>query len=120
MSETGSKDGIPAGIYLAFGVIAAVAAVLDVRMLRRGGVSGAQRLTRHLWRMSVALFIAVTSFFLGQPQVFPVGIRNTGLLAVPSLLVILALGYWLFRVKGVSRPFWLRDGSNGAGVAASR
>ena len=120
MSETGSRDGIPAGIYLAFAVVASLAAVLDVRMLRRGGVSGARRLTRHLWRMSVALFIAVTSFFLGQPQVFPVDIRNTGLLALPSLLVILALGYWLFRVNGFSRLFPLGDGSKEAGVPAGR
>jgi hypothetical protein len=45
----------------------------------------------------------VTSFFLGQPQVFPVGVRNTGLLVVPSLVVIAALGFWLFRVNAFHR-----------------
>jgi len=102
-SPTGTKDGSAAGLYFAFVGIASLAGVLDLRMIRRGGVAGAQRLTRHLWRMCTALFIAVGSFFLGQPQVFPVAIRNTGILAVPTLLVILSLGYWLYRVNAFSR-----------------
>ena len=102
-SATGTKDGSAAGLYFAFVAVASLAAVLDLRMIWRGGVSGAQRLTRHLWRMCTALFIAVGSFFLGQPQVFPVGIRNSGILAVPTLLVILSLGYWLFRVNAFHR-----------------
>jgi len=102
-SPTGTKDGSAAGLYFAFLAVASLAAVLDLRMIWVGGVAGAQRLTRHLWRMCTALFIAVGSFFLGQPQVFPVAIRNSGILAVPSLLVILSLGYWLFRVNALSR-----------------
>lgn len=102
-SETGSKDGAAAGIYFAFAGVASLAAVLDVRMIVRGGVSGAQRRTRHLWRMCAALFIAVTSFFLGQSEVFPVGLRNSGMLVVPSLLVLLALGFWLYRVNASRR-----------------
>ena len=102
-SPTGSRDGSPAAVYVTFSAVAWLAAALDVRMIRRGGVAGAQRLTRHLWRMCTALFVAVTSFFLGQPQVFPVAVRNTGLLVVPSLLVIAALGFWLFRVNAFHR-----------------
>ena len=102
-SQTGSRDGAAAGVYFAFSAVAVLAALLDVRMIRRGGVAGAQRLTRHLWRMCTALFVAVTSFFLGQPQVFPVSVRNTGVLVVPSLLVIAALGFWLFRVNAFHR-----------------
>jgi hypothetical protein len=99
-SPSGTKDGSPAGVYFTFAVVALLAAGLDLRMIVRGGVTGAARLTRHLWRMCAALFIAVGSFFLGQSQVFPVAIRNSGALAVPTLLVIVALGYWLVRVNG--------------------
>jgi hypothetical protein len=49
-----------------------LAAVGDVRMLARGGITGARRIGRHAWRMSFGLFIATGSFFLGQQQVFPV------------------------------------------------
>ena len=38
-----------------------------VRMIRAGGIQGAPRLTRHLWRMCVALFAASSSFYV---QVF--------------------------------------------------
>ena len=39
-------------------------------------ISGAQRITRHLWQMCVALFIAAASFFLGQAKVFPASVRG--------------------------------------------
>ena len=97
-SETGSKGGAPAAVYFVFGTVALLASLLDLRMIVRGGVFGAGRIARHLWRMCAGLFIAVTSLFLGQPQVFPVGLRNSGLLAVPSLLVVIVLIFWLVRV----------------------
>ncbi len=50
-SQTGSKDGYPAGAYFIFGSVALLFAAGDVRMLVRGGISGAQRIARHLWRM---------------------------------------------------------------------
>jgi uncharacterized membrane protein len=107
-SQTGTKDGAPAAIYFSFTVVAALAAILDLRMILRGGVSGAQRLTRHLWRMCAALFIGVTSLFLGQLQLFPVGLRNTGLLVVPSLLVLVSLGFWLVRVNAFRKSVGAR------------
>jgi len=54
-------------------------------MLVRGGVSGRQRVVRHLWRMCFGLFIATGSFFIGQPQVFPAFIRRTNLLFIPGI-----------------------------------
>lgn len=98
-SASGRKDGIPATIYLVFGAVALLAAGLDLRMIARGGVSGPSRLARHLWRMCVALFIAVMSFFQGQPQVFPEAIRESGALGVPGLLVVLLMIFWLVRVR---------------------
>ena len=56
-SQTGLKDGIPAGMYFFLGSVALLSAAGDVRMLLHGGVFGAQRIARHLWRMCYALFI---------------------------------------------------------------
>ena len=81
-----------------FGAVALLAAGLDLRMIRRGGVFGAGRIARHLWRMCTALYIAVMSFFLGQSQVFPYAVRRTGLLVVPGILVAVLLIFWLIRV----------------------
>ena len=62
-SQTGSKDGYPAAVYFFFGSVALFSAALDVRMIVRGGVFGAHRIARHLWRMCFALLIGATSQF---------------------------------------------------------
>ena len=54
-SAAGLKAGDSVPLYV-FGSVALLSAAGDTRMLIRGGVSGAKRLVRHLWRMCVALF----------------------------------------------------------------
>jgi Predicted membrane protein len=61
----GLKSGDSAA-YFIFGLLTLACAAGDARMLVRGGVSGARRLVRHVWRMGFALFIATASFFLGR------------------------------------------------------
>ena len=109
-SQTGSKGGYPAAAYFIFGSVALLFAAGDVRMLVRGGFSGAQRIARHLRRMCFGLFIATGSFFLGQPQVFPAALRKTNVLFIPAFLPLMLMIFWLFRVhftnvyKGKSMP----------------
>ncbi len=91
-------DGVYVEAFYVYTVLAAVAIFLDIKVLVKGGVYGKQRIARHLWRMILALFIAVGSLFLGQPQVFPEFIRSSGLLAAPVFLVVLALFFWMIRV----------------------
>jgi uncharacterized membrane protein len=98
-TATGTINGVPAGMMLFFGVVALVAALGDVRMMRAGGLQGAQRIARHLWRMCFSLFIASGSFFLGQAKVIPKPIRILPLLAIPALLPLVLLLYWLVRVR---------------------
>lgn len=98
-SETGGRDGIPATVYFVFSAIPFLATVGDIRMIEAGGISGARRIARHLWRMCTALFIAVGSFFLGQPQVFPEALQSAGLRAIPVLAVIAAMIVWMIRVR---------------------
>jgi tetratricopeptide (TPR) repeat protein len=88
-----------AGIFVAFGAVALLAALSDMRMIVRGGVSGAQRIGRHLWRMCFALLIVASSFFLGQSQVFPEVVRRSGVLAAPTVLIVAAMLFWLWRVS---------------------
>ena len=94
-----SEDGrMAAPIFFVFGSVAVVSALLDARMLLAGAIQGAHRLARHLWRMGFAMLIATLSFFLGQAKFFPEPIRQSGLLAIPVLLVLVFLLYWLVRV----------------------
>ncbi|MEA2162321.1 MAG: hypothetical protein QOK37_448 [Thermoanaerobaculia bacterium] len=94
-----------------FGSATLLSVLGDVRMLVRGGVSGVQRLVRHLWRMCVALFIATGSFFLGtagdpvmrksglRASLFTPAIRATHIPEVPVLLVVLMMIFWLIWVR---------------------
>jgi hypothetical protein len=92
------KDGVPVGMQLFMGSVMLLAAAGDVRMLLRGGVLGAKRIVRHLWRMCFGFFIATGSFFLGQQQVFPAWLRGSPSLFIPALLPLVLLIFWVFRV----------------------
>ena len=98
-SADGVMWGFPAPPFLIFGVLGLLAAAGDIRLLRSGPLTGSRRVARHLWRMTLALFIATGSFFLGQAKVFPKPIRILPLLAIPPLIVIAALLYWMWRVR---------------------
>ena len=93
-----SKNGVPVGMLFFMGSVGLLSAAGDVRMLLRGGVSGAQRIVRHLWRMCFGLFIATGSFFLGQQKVFPASWRGARIWFVPALLPLVLMIFWLLRV----------------------
>ncbi|MFT4938861.1 MAG: putative membrane protein [Paraglaciecola sp.] len=97
-SEMGLKDGFPAGVHYFFASIAGLAGLLDLNMIYHRGLQGQHRIARHLWRMIFALWIATTSLFLGQAQLFPEPIRKIEVLAIPVVIVMLFMLYWLIRV----------------------
>jgi hypothetical protein len=72
-------------------------------MLLGGGVRGAKRIARHLWRMCFAWFIASSSIFLARPHLFPAVMRKTGALYLLSVLPLILMIFWLIRVL-----FWGR------------
>jgi hypothetical protein len=98
-NPTQSIGGVPAGMSFFLGSVALLSAAGDVRMIARGGLFGAHRIARHLWRMCFGLFIVSGSFFLGQQQVFPAFLRKTNVLFVPAILPLLLMIFWLVRVR---------------------
>ncbi|HEY8831786.1 MAG TPA: DUF2306 domain-containing protein [Gemmatimonadaceae bacterium] len=98
-SPTGTMSGVPSFMMFLFAAVALLGALGDVRMIRADGLQGAQRIARHLWRMCFSLFIASGSFFLGQAKVIPKPIRILPLLAIPAMLPLVLLFYWLVRVR---------------------
>jgi hypothetical protein len=98
-SPTGIRFGYPAWPYFFMGSVAVLAAMGDVRVLVRGGISGSSRIARHLWRMCFALFIAASSIFLARQQIFPVFMRRTGALFLLSFLPLGLMVFWLVRVR---------------------
>jgi hypothetical protein len=95
----------PAGAapLYAFAVLCAIAVAGDVHLLRRGGLAGVARLTRHLWRMGLCLFIAAGSFFLGQPKFLPPEVRGTFLQFALPLAALGLLLFWLVKVRWPKR-----------------
>lgn len=96
-------DGVYVEAFYVYTVLALLALILDFKVLLKGGVYGAQRIARHLWRMILGLFVAAGAFFFGQPQVFPEVIRESGLLSVPPFLVLVFLLVWLVLVYKLRR-----------------
>jgi hypothetical protein len=103
-SPTGLKNGYPPGVFVFLGSVALIALIGDVRMLVRGGVSGVQRIARHLWRMCFALFIASASIVLARQRLFPVIMRTSSTLYLLSFLPLVLMIFWLFRVRGSRAP----------------
>jgi len=100
--EAVAAGGEPAGFafpYLMFGTVGLLGGGSDLRVIRSGPLTGTARIARHLWRMCFALFIAALSFFIGQAKVFPEPIRIRPLLALPVLVVLVTMFYWLWRVR---------------------
>ncbi len=98
-TSNGLLDGEPYQAPFVFAALAALAAVGDIRLLLRRGISGAGRLTRHLWRAGAAFLIAALSFFFGQQQVFPASLRGSFVLFLPEIAIIGLILFWLIWVR---------------------
>jgi len=91
-----------------FTFLVAMAAIGDVRLVRAGGVTGARRIGRHLWRMGLGLtFAAGSAFTNGLPRLLP----NTMhvpliLLFVPQLSALALVIFWMIRVRFTG---WYKD-----------
>ncbi|MEP2101543.1 MAG: hypothetical protein ABJP02_02825 [Parasphingorhabdus sp.] len=98
-SPDGLKDGLPAFPHYFFGALALLTALGDAVMIVRRGISGKQRIARHLWRMCFAYFIAAGSLFTGPgATAFPKAIRDTGLLSAPEPIILAVMLFWVVRV----------------------
>jgi uncharacterized membrane protein len=92
----GRPETVPSFI---FGIVGMLAAAGDIRMIRGRGIQGPRRLARHLWRMCFAMWVAAASFFWGPPGRVPEVIRIPALQAAAVLVPVVAMLYWLWRVR---------------------
>lgn len=106
----------PPGLFL-FGVLGLSGAAGDFKMMRTGVLRGAPRLSRHVWRMCMALWITVVSFFSIRARVaavLPAMFTTPVMRALPAVLVLAAMFYWLWKVR-FRRSFSERWPSGGIG-----
>lgn len=82
--------------YFFIGGVALFAALLDAYILVKGRLTQKQRMIRHIWRMSFSYFIAAGSLFTGPGATsFPESIQNSGILAIPEPLILIAMLYFI-------------------------
>lgn len=98
-SVDGRRDGLPVGIYAAFGLFAVLGAVGDLRVLAGGPRRGAARQARHLWRMCSALLMASFAFFprMANFALLPDAMRAPLAIALPEIVVVGSMFFWLWR-----------------------
>jgi uncharacterized membrane protein len=83
---------VMAGLFL-------LAGLGDLNVVLRKKMTAAQRISRHLWRMCFAFFIATGSFFIGQQDVLPAAVRGSPLLFVLGLAPLALMAFWLVRLR---------------------
>jgi hypothetical protein len=87
------------GPVFALAGICLLAGVLDLNAILRAKLTAAQRISRHLWRMCFAFFIATGSFFLGQQDVMPQAVRGSLILFVLAFAPFAVMAFWLVRLR---------------------
>jgi uncharacterized membrane protein len=96
------KDGEDASGYFFFGAIAVLSAALDLRLVI-AGIGNKHRIARHLWRMNLAMAIGIISVTPRLNRLAGHPIQSDVLLVAPTLLVLLFMVFWLWRVLATKR-----------------
>ena len=91
--------GVPFGASFVSALVAFLAVWGDAAVWRGGPRRGAMRVRRHLWRMSVALFVASGSLFLGQVQALPSPLRPWPLRFTLAYLPLAMMLFYLMRYR---------------------
>jgi uncharacterized membrane protein len=91
-----------------FTFLVAMAAIGDARLVWAGGVTGARRVGRHLWRMCLGLALAAGSAFTnGFPRLLPKTVHvPLILLFIPQLSALGLMIFWMIRVRFTG---WYKD-----------
>jgi hypothetical protein len=98
-SAVGFGGPILIAIYL-FTAVLAIAAISDIRLVFAGGISGAPRIARHLWRMCLGLTLATGSAFTnGLARFLPGPYHVPRAFFLPQLLLLAFLIFWVIRVR---------------------
>lgn len=106
---SGTVDGSPPQAFVLFIVTGLLAAGGELHVILRRKIAGVSRISRHLWRMCMSLFIASGSFFLGQQQMLPDAVRGTLWQFGPVIFPLAAALLWLVIEHLPKRPKPVRN-----------
>jgi len=88
----------PAFVYYLFTLFALLGVIGDILILFKGCAVGKYRIARHVWRMCIPFYIAASSLFDGQQDIFPTAWQGTIYLGIPPYLIMLTMLFWLFKL----------------------
>jgi len=93
------KGPVLVAIYT-FTTVLIIAAIGDAKVVFAGGISGAPRIARHLWRMCLGLTLAAGSAFTnGLPRLLPGPMHVTPIFFLPQFVPLVLLVFWMIRVR---------------------
>jgi hypothetical protein len=93
------KGPVLIAIY-GFTAVLAMAAIGDVKVVAGGGISGAPRIARHLWRMCLGLTLATGSAFTnGFARLLPGPYHVPSIFFFPQFVPLGLLIFWMIRVR---------------------
>jgi hypothetical protein len=100
------KGPVLIAIY-SFTTVIAIAAISDAKVVLAGGIAGAPRIARHLWRMCLGLTLAAGSAFTnGLPRLLPGPMHVTPIFFLPQFVPLVLLIFWMIRVRFTG---WLKQ-----------
>ena len=95
--------------YLYWASFAIFCAIGDVRNLHRAGLSGIQRVIRHVWRIGFSLIWAALALTDKIIKIQGSNVKElpeeqlTYIIAVPTLLILIIILYWIMNILFFSR-----------------
>lgn len=93
------NGAIRVAVFL-FTAVFAIAGFADAKVVLAGRITGAARLARHLWRMSLALMLATGSAFTnGLPRLLPGHSHVPTAFLFPQFVWLAFLIFWMVRVR---------------------
>ena len=98
-SAVAFKGPVLIAIY-SFTTVLAIAAISDAKVVFSGGIAGAPRIARHLWRMCLGLTLAAGSAFTnGLARFLPGPYHVPTVFFLPQFLPLILLVFWMIRVR---------------------
>ncbi|MFN2259806.1 MAG: DUF2306 domain-containing protein [Parasphingopyxis sp.] len=88
-----------AGPIFVLAGLSLLAGLGDLRAALLKRLTPVQRISRHLWRMCFAFFIATGSFFLGQQDVLPEAVRGSPILFVLAFAPFAVMAFGLISLR---------------------
>ena len=102
--------------YLIWGCLAILLALGDMRNIYHSGLSGTQRIIRHVWRIGFSLVWAALAFTDKIVKMMGANIKSMQgeqlllIVGIPTMLILMTILYWIIKILFFSNERFKRYG----------